>query len=171
MPRLSRLLAVSGGDDGGPLILILLRLPALNRGWLERAAEGHAVSLRRHERGGTYRPRGGRRTVLTIVFHWPCYRTVQPLQQRPRHRPGKAGCGADQDGHAWRDGVTRPIPNGRTRPRREEVLAQWVLHGAAHAWSGGSASGSYTDARGPDASREMVCFFLAHASAEAATKH
>jgi hypothetical protein len=30
-----------------------------------------------------------------------------------------------------------------------EILEQWVLHGAGHAWSGGSASGSYTDARGP----------------------
>jgi hypothetical protein len=52
-----------------------------------------------------------------------------------------------------------------------EVLEELVLHGAGQAWSGGSVSGSYTDARGPDASREIIRFFLANASAKAATRH
>ncbi|MNT84745.1 hypothetical protein D3C72_2248030 [compost metagenome] len=70
---------------------------------------------------------------------------------------GKAARAASTDGS---------VPNGHRYTRTTHSQADgsplgeyWVIHGAGHAWSGGSDSGSYTDGKGPDASREMLRFF------------
>jgi poly(hydroxyalkanoate) depolymerase family esterase len=107
---------------------------------------------------------GSRSTVPTIIFHGDGDTTVNPANGHHI---------AAQSKHAseLREVVTQgEAPGGlrytRTVQADEEgrsLMEHWVLHGAGHAWSGGSMAGSYTEPRGPDASREMVRFFLAHA--------
>lgn len=61
------------------------------------------------------------------------------------------------------------VPNGHAytrtihyQPDGQALAEHWLIHGAGHAWSGGSSSGSYTDPKGPDAARQMLRFFLEH---------
>jgi poly(hydroxyalkanoate) depolymerase family esterase len=101
--------------------------------------------------------------VPTIVFHGDRDHIVHPRNAdhviscslRASKWQKKVDRGCVPDGHAY----TRTIhtdANGRA------MLEQWCIHGAGHAWSGGSPAGSYTDPRGPDAAREMLRFFREH---------
>jgi poly(hydroxyalkanoate) depolymerase family esterase len=51
------------------------------------------------------------------------------------------------------------------------MIEQWEIYGAGHAWSGGDSAGSYTDARGPDATQAMLQFFDQHVMPEEAAPH
>jgi len=106
--------------------------------------------------------RGGP-AVPTIVFHGDRDATVHPnngdqiIRQsiRATKTQKKVHRGRIPEGHPY----TRTIhadASGRG------IVEQWNVHGAGHAWSGGSPAGSYTDPRGPDATREMLRFFLEH---------
>jgi poly(hydroxyalkanoate) depolymerase family esterase len=120
--------------------------------------------------GPASNPPGCQRPVPTIVFHGDKDTTVHPrngdqiivqsnvtpmtdLRSAVEHGQVPGGHAYSRTRHADASGQT--------------LLEQWVIHGAGHAWSGGSPAGSYTDPRGPDATREMLRFFLEHRNATA----
>jgi poly(hydroxyalkanoate) depolymerase family esterase len=103
-------------------------------------------------------PRAG--TMPTIVFHGDADPTVaidngdEIIRDATAHAAqSTVQAGVATGGRAYTQTV---FTDDAGRPRAE----YWRLRGAGHAWSGGSAQGSYTDPSGPDASAEMVRFFL-----------
>lgn len=98
-----------------------------------------------------------------IVFHGDRDRTVHPRnadhvirQQHAASRRAAVQQGQVADGHSY----TRTVHFDH---QRQTVAEQWLIHGAGHAWSGGSERGSYTDPQGPDATQEMMRFFTTRA--------
>lgn len=102
--------------------------------------------------------------VPTIVFHGLADSTVHPdngtaiLSQALQamtglHATTRQGC--LDGGHRYR-ATTHLHADGHS------MAEHWEIDGAGHAWAGGHSSGSYTDPRGPDASRQMMRFFLQH---------
>lgn len=116
-------------------------------------------------RANLHRQTGSSRPVPTIVFHGDRDGTVSPVNGDQVIAQAKAGAELTRTVHIGQSAggirftcVSEKDQGGRT------VLEHWTLHGCGHAWSGGSTEGSYTDPRGPDASREMIRFFLQHRS-------
>jgi poly(hydroxyalkanoate) depolymerase family esterase len=102
-------------------------------------------------------------SVPTIVFHGDCDTTVHPHNGRHVIAQSKPAANARTQVHRGQ------VPGGHAYTRTlhldargRAALEHWEIHGAGHAWSGGSPAGSYTDPRGPDAAREMLRFFLEH---------
>jgi poly(hydroxyalkanoate) depolymerase family esterase len=103
--------------------------------------------------------------VRAIVFQGRADHTVHASNaerimamatSRMESQDAQASHGRSSDGRSFECKVVKDGA-GRT------VAECWMIDGAGHAWSGGDARGSYADPKGPDASREMVRFFL-HAS-------
>jgi poly(hydroxyalkanoate) depolymerase family esterase len=107
----------------------------------------------------------------TIVFHGDADDTVHPsngerviraLLDRAGTSSGRIEATVVRAALSGR-AVTRTVHHRAGARRGGPSLAEhWLVHGGGHAWSGGSGDGSYADALGPDASREMLRFFAEH---------
>jgi poly(hydroxyalkanoate) depolymerase family esterase len=114
----------------------------------------------------------GAGAVPTIVVHGTADRTVAPANGRQvlaaalaasraadpdagrldPDTPDATAAGRSPGGLAW----TRSQWTGRSGALLHELL---LVDGLAHAWSGGTPGGSYTDPRGPSATEAMLAFF------------
>jgi poly(hydroxyalkanoate) depolymerase family esterase len=109
--------------------------------------------------------------VPLIVFHGDRDNIVAPVNADRLIASSIAASSSFDGGTGLRapDTTQGGDNSGRSHSRRiyrdadDRVVAEhWIVHGGSHAWSGGSPVGSYTDAQGPDASAEMLRFFLEH---------
>ena len=126
---------------------------------------GSAISAMRN---GPGKDTAGGSMLPTIVFHGDADETVHPRNGEQLASDAVAallGGGDHPPAHETR----ARSEGGRVFTRRTYADAagriaveHWMLHGAGHAWAGGSADGSFTDPAGPDASAEMLRFFLSH---------
>lgn len=159
---------VAGLSAGGAMAMIvgtlypeLYAAVGVHSGLPFAAAQDLPSALTAMKRGARADKDGGGGLPI-IVFHGDRDTTVHPrngevvLTQRLNGHAGDSKPsvkeGSVPDGHRYTR-TTHHHPDGTT------LAEHWLVHGAGHAWSGGSAQGSYADQKGPDASREMMRFF------------
>jgi poly(hydroxyalkanoate) depolymerase family esterase len=92
--------------------------------------------------------------VPAIIFHGSADGTVAPVNAGRLAGPLTGSDERTGKGPSRRFDVLSGL---NASGHRVEV---WRIDGAGHAWSGGKREGSYTDPAGPDASAEMLRFFL-----------
>ncbi|MGV7211039.1 alpha/beta hydrolase family esterase [Oxalobacteraceae bacterium A2-2] len=168
-PVNERQVYVAGLSAGGAMAVIVGTLypdifaaVGVHSGLPFASAKDLPSALGAMKRGAAHAQQPAGKALPIIVFHGDQDSTVHPLngeqvmEQGLGRHGGKArpsvSSGAVPDGYQYTR-TTHRHPDGST------LGEHWVVHGAGHAWSGGSASGSYTDGKGPDASREMLRFF------------
>ena len=107
----------------------------------------------------------------TIVFHGSADHTVHPDNSE---RIVTAAAALAASGITLQRSVLAqalPAATGELRQVQRTVYRRgtgrsyveyWSVEAGPHAWSGGSAAGSFTDPNGPSASAAMLAFFLQH---------
>ncbi|AKU12194.1 poly(3-hydroxybutyrate) depolymerase [Azoarcus sp. CIB] len=187
----ARRIYVAGLSAGGAMAMTMaVRYPELYAAVGIHSGLPHAVARdlpsalaamqqgRASSPGGAAQAISGAPPVAAIVFHGDRDTTVHPgngdgviAQCMPPSAAQRAKAAPDArvtvehgqvpQGHAY----TRTLYHQFDGP---SIAEHWLIHGAGHAWSGGSARGSYTDPKGPDAAEHMLRFFLEHPLAETA---
>lgn len=162
---------VAGLSAGGAMAAVLAReypdvfaAAGVHSGLVAGAAHSMMGALSAMKSGakGHEASAGAGRCVPMIVFHGDQDATVHPrngeqlLRAAGQLAPAQTLSGTSADGQGYTRTTVGATAAG---PAHAE---HWLLHGAGHAWSGGDARGSYANAHGVDASREMLRFFLEH---------
>ena len=166
-PVNERQVYVAGLSAGGAMAVIvgtlypeLFAAVGVHSGLPFASAQDLPSALTAMKRGVSAPRKAGDGSQPIIVFHGDGDTTVNPrngeqvIEQRLHSHKGKPSVqsGSVPNGHRY-------TQTTHTKADGKPLGEHWVVHGAGHAWSGGSNSGTYTDAKGPDASREMLRFF------------
>ena len=151
------------------------------------AAEGAFAAIAAQRSGGPEPDRQGRlafestrpakaRVLPAIIFHGEedgvvdvvnAHQTLSQWAQTADY----AADGTDDDGVTDEPDAVLPgrVPEGYDYvryiyegPQGDVIMEKWIVEDLGHAWSGGDTEGSFTDPDGPNASEEMVRFFLQH---------
>jgi poly(hydroxyalkanoate) depolymerase family esterase len=179
----------AGLSAGGAMATILahtypelLAAAGVHSGLPYAAAQDMITALGVMKRGSTLRTKPARAkpsakgaaataAVPLIVFHGDHDKTVHPLNgEHVVEQALESARAARPHDHGHPAAKAGRVPGGHAytctvyKDRAGQVQVEhWLVQGAGHAWSGGDAEGSFTDPLGPDASGEMLRFFLDHA--------
>ncbi len=152
-PEIFAAVGVHSGLPRGAASNVMEALTVMKSGNANRDASGAGTQSHAH--------------VRTIVFHGDRDHTVHSRNGEQVIAAVFGGAeygGQSAGGTHIEHGVSsrgRRFTRSIHRDASGQAAAEhWLVHGAGHAWSGGDAAGTHTDASGPDATREMLRFFF-----------
>ncbi len=164
-PDLFAAVAVHSGLPYGSATDVTSAFRVMAQGEAETAVHGRAA----HAAGGQHA-----RPIPSIVIHGSADRTVAPANALAVLRQSMTANHLASP-HRCENDVGRPTTSGREPGRGHgqysHTRSRWndkkgalmhelmVIDGLGHAWSGGTAGGSYADPRGPSAAEAIWTFF------------